>query len=253
MRKIIFNIILFFIPIGFLQAQSKGTLNYKLITRTSITSTEVNHIIYFNGTKSLELGIPKKIISGTDKKSETEINEIKVVKSKKPTFVYKDLQLSKLTVGDFIISKQYLIADTLNNFKWKVTSEHKKILNYTCTKATVNFRGRNYTAWFTEQIPLPLGPWKFGDLPGLIIKVTDNEGKFDYELTGINLRAKFDDKIIAIPLAYAKDKAITHQQFISLLNKKIADNEKLSRVVITLPDGGWGKATINLPEKKEKF
>lgn len=117
MAKIIqINIILLFLSIGFLQAQSKGTLNYKLITRTNVTKTEVNHIVYFNRAKSLELGIPKKIIPGMENISETEVHEIKVVKSKKPFFVYKDLKLNKLIVGDFIISKQYLIADTLNNF-----------------------------------------------------------------------------------------------------------------------------------------
>lgn len=243
----------FFIAIDILSAQSKGTLNYKLTTRTRFERNELNHIIYFHNGQSIELGIPKKQTNKTEKISESEINETRVLVSNKKLFVYKNFLSKKLLLSDYIMAKKVLITDTLNNLKWKISTEHRKVLNYTCTKATVNFRGRNYTAWFTEQIPLPLGPWKFGDLPGLIIKVTDNEGKFDYELTGINLRAKFDDKIIAIPLAYAKDKAITHQQFISLLNKKIADNEKLSRVVITLPDGEWGKATINLPEKKEKF
>ncbi|RBQ03794.1 GLPGLI family protein [Pedobacter miscanthi] len=245
--------ILSFILIGSLQAQSKGTLNYKLITRAGITNTEVNHIVYFKGVKSLELGIPKKLIPITEKKSETEISEIVVVKSKKPSFVYKDLRLNKLIVSDFIISKQYIIADTLNNFKWKITSEHKKILGYTCTKANLNFRGRNYVVWFTEQVPLPLGPWKFGGLPGLIVKVTDSEVKFDYELTGINLKAKFDDKIIAVPVEYAKDKPITPVQFINLFKKKLSDIEKMSRTTTTFQGGRISNVTINLPEKQEKF
>ena len=246
-------LLFFYTSLGILYAQSKGTLNYKLTIKTRIEQNELNRIIYFKDGQSIELGIPKKQLNKTEKISESEINETRVLVSTKKLFVYKNFLSKKLILSDYIMAKKALIADTLNNFNWKVTSEHKKILNYSCTKATVNFRGRNYTTWFTEQIPLPLGPWKFGGLPGLIVKVTDSEGKFDYEITGINLKAKFDDKIIAVPSAYAKDKAITHQQFITLLNKKIADNAKLSRVVITFPNGGWGKATINLPEKKEKF
>ncbi|WP_297063293.1 GLPGLI family protein, partial [uncultured Duncaniella sp.] len=36
-------------------------------------------------------------------------------------------------------------------------------------------RGRNWTAWYTEEIPITDGPWKFGGLPGLILKVEDDK------------------------------------------------------------------------------
>ncbi len=253
MNKIIINIILFFLFIGFLQAQPKGTLNYKVTIKNQFGDNEVNYIIYFNGRKSIELGVPTKQFSTTEKISETEIHETTVIKSKKQSFIYKDLRSKKLILGESIMFKEFLISDTLNNFKWTIMSEHKKILNYTCTKATVNFRGRKYTAWFTEDIPLQFGPWKFGGLPGLIVKVNDYEGKFDYELTGINLKAKFDDKIIQIPSEYIKDQFISHQHFIQILNKKIADYAKMSKVVHTSKDGSYGSVTIILPEKQEKF
>ena len=35
--------------------------------------------------------------------------------------------------------------------------------------ATTHFRGRDWKVWFSEEIPLPLGPWKLGGLPGLIL------------------------------------------------------------------------------------
>ena len=54
-------------------------------------------------------------------------------------------------------------------------------MGYDCRKATVDFAGRTYTAWFTPEIPLPFGPYKFGGLPGLILKIEDAERQFVWE------------------------------------------------------------------------
>jgi len=64
----------------------------------------------------------------------------------------------------------YYIKDSAIKINWEISSETKKIGNFTCTKATANFRGRDYTAWFTTDIPLPYGPWKLMGLPGLIFR-----------------------------------------------------------------------------------
>ncbi|WP_435524227.1 GLPGLI family protein [Chryseobacterium indoltheticum] len=54
--------------------------------------------------------------------------------------------------------------------KWNISNEHKKIGVWAATKATTNFGGRNWTAWFSEDIPLPYGPYVFYGLPGLFLK-----------------------------------------------------------------------------------
>lgn len=61
------------------------------------------------------------------------------------------------------------------NFNWTVTNETKKIGNFTCNKAKIFFRGRNYTVWFTKEIPASFGPWKFNGLPGLILEAYDTD------------------------------------------------------------------------------
>ena len=245
--KISFLILLIY---GILPArsQTKGTINYKFIFNDKIMGSTINYVIYFNKDKSIELGVNANIKSG--KISE---NSDMVVTNNKTLFLLKDFKTKQIIFADYLGANPCLINDTLPDFKWTIMSEHKKILNYTCTKATVNFRGRKYTAWFAEDIPLQFGPWKFGGLPGLIVKVNDYEGKFDYELTGINLKAKFDDKIIQIPSEYIKDQFISHQHFIQILNKKVADYAKMSKVVHTSKDGSYGSVTIILPEKQEKF
>jgi len=167
--------------------------------------------------------------------------------------VFKDLKLKSLKLADNIGPKYFLIDDSLNNFKWNITKKHKKILNYNCTKATINFRGRSYTAWFAESIPLRFGPWKFSGLPGLILQVSDSENKFVYELTGVDLKSSFDKNLLNIPLEYERDRFYTHAEFIEIYNKKVADYKAMSKVVHTFPNGGTGKTAIILPENQEKY
>jgi len=75
---------------------------------------------------------------------------------------------------------------------WVVSDETLTVAGYSCQKATCRFRGRDYTAWFTTDIPINNGPWKFGGLPGLILKAYDGDNLFTFECVGIeNHKQKF--------------------------------------------------------------
>lgn len=82
---------------------------------------------------------------------------------------------------------------------WAILSDTTSILNYTCIKATTHFRGREYIAWFTKDIPINEGPWKLYGLPGLILKVEDSENIFSIQAIGIekisSIRYPMPDKI----------------------------------------------------------
>lgn len=86
-------------------------------------------------------------------------------------FVYfhdRDKNLAKSRDIGFMYVKEEI--PTIN---WKISKEIKNIGKFTCTKATGEFRGREYTAWFTTQIPVSFGPWKLQGLPGLILEAYD--------------------------------------------------------------------------------
>ena len=68
------------------------------------------------------------------------------------------------------------------------------ILGYPCHKATTRFRGRDYVAWYTEEIPFPYGPFKFGGLPGLITCIYDTQREHIYTLVGFE-KAPSEDYI----------------------------------------------------------
>ncbi len=68
---------------------------------------------------------------------------------------------------------------------WKLTGAFSKILNYDVQKATTEYGGRKWTAWFTKEIPIQDGPYKFKGLPGLILKIEDETKSHIWELKGI--------------------------------------------------------------------
>lgn len=65
---------------------------------------------------------------------------------------------------------------------WKILPETTKIGEYKVQKATTNFAGRDWTAWFSTDLPFPDGPYKFSGLPGLIIKIEDGKGDYSFDL-----------------------------------------------------------------------
>lgn len=81
---------------------------------------------------------------------------------------------------------------------WKLIDETKIINTISCKKAEVTFKGRNWIAWYSPEIPLPYGPYKFSGLPGLIIKITDDKGDWDFELVKSVSDSKLKGKLIDI-------------------------------------------------------
>lgn len=239
---------------SFIAKGQQGIVSYQLTVNDKILGQKrtQNLILYIDGTKSVER-IVKPLKPAEAWSQSTELNEVKLITTKRPYFIYKDFEKKKLILSDYIAARKYVINDTVNNFKWKISTESSKVKGFVCRKASLNFRGRTYHAWFTQQIPIQNGPWKFCGLPGLIVKISDTDGDFVYELNGIDLKGKFDKMLIKIPSEYVKDKPISYKEFRLLYKKKLEDNIKLSRVEQTTPSGDRGLINITLPDKQERF
>lgn len=83
---------------------------------------------------------------------------------------YKSLK-EKYVIYDKNYGINSIIKDEKYNVNWQLTENTKKILGYTCQEATGELRGRKYKAYFTKDIPIQNGPYKFDGLPGLILEV----------------------------------------------------------------------------------
>lgn len=108
--------------------------------------------------------------------------------------------------------KTYLqVTEIITPQEWTITEDTLTVLGYTCQKATAMFRGRNYSAWFTLDIPIEEGPWKLYGLPGMILKAEDAEGIFRFQAIGItqstpeNIEMPTDRKIVSSSLKQLQD------------------------------------------------
>lgn len=89
----------------------------------------------------------------------------------------------------------YYVFETEDNIHWKIETETKKINNYNLQKATANFGGRNWTVWFTPDINITEGPYKFRGLPGLVLYAEDDKKDFIYSFSrNVNLSKTYDTK-----------------------------------------------------------
>lgn len=83
--------------------------------------------------------------------------------------------------------------------QWSICEDTLTVLNFVCHKATTFFRGRQYSAWFTLELPVDDGPWKFYGLPGMILKIEDDDRVFVFNAIGLQ---KMVDSEIAIDWDY---------------------------------------------------
>lgn len=84
------------------------------------------------------------------------------------------------------VRQLYEYEEELPTFDWILQEGEKKIIGYNCKKASVKYRGRDYLAWYSTEIPVNNGPYVFQGLPGLILELEDSENKFHFVATGIN-------------------------------------------------------------------
>ncbi|MDR3218368.1 MAG: GLPGLI family protein [Dysgonamonadaceae bacterium] len=119
--------------------------------------------------------------------------------------LFKHYPQGKETVTDIasMLQGNFVYEEEMPVFDWKITNETQEVLSYNCQKATCSFRGRIYTAWFTLDIPVDNGPWKFGGLPGLILKIYDSKNHFVYECEGLE-QLKTKEPVKFYKLDYTK-------------------------------------------------
>ena len=108
---------------------------------------------------------------------------------------WSEYQYSQIYVQDNVLTdwavmpsadfNQYRYTEPWPSMQWTLESKKQTICGYQCQKATCHWRGRDYEAWFTSAIPMKSGPWKFGGLPGLIMKIYDTKHLYTWEAVSV--------------------------------------------------------------------
>ena len=198
------------------------SLSFALLFLVTLANAQSANRFFYELTFKPKKGIDSlqkavMILDVTDKKSlyrdyltvsQDSVLKIEVEKMQKAG-VFKDLSKSfQMPKFAYKITKEYPTMKVnfsermLNSvfgyneepkFNWKISNDKQKIGEYEAQKATTEFGGRKWTAWFTESIPFPDGPYKFSGLPGLIVKIEDAEKNFSWILTANKPLKEFEE------------------------------------------------------------
>lgn len=126
-------------------------------------------------------------------------------KSKVRHNVYKDEV--KTYISNYL-GKTYYTYESLDKLDWQIDNKSiSTIGGYKCNKANVNVGGKKFIAWFTYDIPISDGPYKFRGLPGLILKINEVNNYISFELISINKKN--------IPIEQKKGIVISKDQYLS--------------------------------------
>lgn len=95
--------------------------------------------------------------------------------------VWKDALRNVMEVYSVIVPNYYKYQEPFVLGEWNFTDTTATVCGYVCNMATIEYGGRSWKAYYTNDIPVSFGPWKFGGLPGLILQVEDTSGAFSFK------------------------------------------------------------------------
>lgn len=113
--------------------------------------------------------------------------------------IYKNYPQGRLTHTEKICQDWFRYDEEMPRLDWEMTDSITSVLGYECQSARCEFRGRRWTVFFSEDIPLMDGPWKLHGLPGLIMKAEDDKGHYTFECIGIKSKADRPITIYKVP------------------------------------------------------
>lgn len=87
----------------------------------------------------------------------------------------------------------------LKPLSWTLAGGDSIIAGVHCKKATCRMGGRDWTAWYSEEYTLPIGPYLFRGLPGLIFAVRDTKNNYVFTLNGLETLGKPEPIYLKVP------------------------------------------------------
>ena len=123
---------------------------------------------------------------------------------------------------------------------WNIENETKVSSSLQLQKATADFAGRQWTAWFSRDFPFQEGPYKFHGLPGMIIEIFDDKKNYHFTLNRsqnfadtqlIGFYKSIKERGVEIPYSKYESMLLNHYQdpinFINNGQTEISENHKL--------------------------
>lgn len=220
MKKILYTAVGIFLSIFAWTQQKQGTVTYERTTQVQMrlagSDNEMEQIIPKSRTDKFELSFANnqslwKMAPQDNNDDDNTFGgngmQIRMIVAGSNDVLYCDFDAAKKIERKEVFDKKFIVEDSIQPMKWKLSDETKTILNHLCRKATATqFNKRmmmnvdngkierkeiedtsNIVAWFTTDIPVSAGPAEFqGQLPGLILEMNIHDGRQVYKALGIS-------------------------------------------------------------------
>jgi GLPGLI family protein len=162
---------------------------------------------------------------------------------------YTDLAKQMQYEGREFFEKEFLIIDSLKQYKWKLSEETKTIAKQLCKKATtmvtapqmrmrvsIGGPGNNsdttantprapketeLVVWYAEGIPVSFGPEGYSGLPGVIMEIDQDNGA--NVMTAVEVSTKYPKKELVAP---SKGEKMNRAQFQENMMKLMQDMQR---------------------------
>lgn len=128
--------------------------------------------------------------------------------------IFQGYPTGVMTVYDVITPNNYTYSQKIDDLNWQLSQDTLRVCGYLCRKATTSLYGRDWIAWYAEEIPSSVGPWKLSGLPGLILQAQDKDQIHSF--TAISIRRN------ALPIYMEQDAQRINVAFEKFLKNKVA-------------------------------
>lgn len=155
--------------------------------------------------------------------------------------IYKvdNVVTANLPVGKYIFSFEEPAL------KWDILSDTKEIKGFKCQLAkTVTDTGDTFFAWFTKDISIPDGPFRFKGLSGLILEVYNKNKTIEIYATDI----KKSNEIIEPLKYYSEVKAKDKLQFLEA-RKNFHENPSMYNGGLKIMDANGNDKTKGMTDR----
>lgn len=199
--------------------------------RNKITQEENTLILQLGKKYNKFIDLGKIKADSLESKIKEERNYLDHKEATERSAYWNQRQLNKSTIKN-LETNRYLVRSRFDmgkfeyemgvpDFKWKIESDKKELLGYMVQKATLNYAGRIWTAWYAEEFPVSEGPYIFEGLPGLILEMYDADDNFHFTAIGI------ENKKMSIYKSIEKDIDKTNRAKYFETERKFHENPEL--------------------------
>lgn len=156
------------------------------------------------------------------KVSQSIVLDMRKIKQAKVNFQVSKTYPSLETIYHTSINASKIALKEQDKINWTIFPDTKSIEGFKVQKAATTFGGRNWIAWFTNDIQIQDGPYKFCGLPGLILNIEDEKGDHIFNLVGSQT---LNEKTVLLD-SHMKEIFLTNEKFNKLWNEYKKDPAK---------------------------